>query len=368
MTTSFSPALTVRSSAWTSWKAARETSAGIHQYEASDGVYRIWFYDGPEIYTCVIWQGVVPDDIIAGGYSQAQNDADKADFVTNFILSANRSVLPRTSDGKQVISVWPTEGMRKTIVTPSWTDATTWYQESTAVVNETPAATTPGTLYTLAHQNVIDTYHGKLWDEDNLGHRVAVTVDAVLVVEQDPHDDVGDFVVDYDAGTITFTPPIDAGAAVLVTYWYAGSSEFTIAPAAGKVLKIRSVEAQFTTDLLVNDTVDFTAYGYVDVFAPQLMPGVPSGTKIPLSTTRYKTMYDFQAESNGAQPVIPVIGGNTWRGLKHPVVVFPWNYVALTSLSASAGMEIRIKLQHDTAFGGEFATATLYCLSEDEAT
>jgi hypothetical protein len=77
-------------------------------------------------------------------------------------------------------------------------------------------------------------------------------------------------------------------------------------------------------------------------------------------------MLDFQAESNGAMPVIPAIGGPSWRGIRHPIIVFPWDYAALLTLSSAAGMEIRIKLLHDVPFGGEFGTATLYCLSEDE--
>jgi hypothetical protein len=92
MSAIFSPSLTVRSSTWTIWLAARTVRASVYQYELANGAYRIWFYDGPELYTCVIWQGVVPVDIIAGGYSQAQNDADKADFLTDFEPYANRSI------------------------------------------------------------------------------------------------------------------------------------------------------------------------------------------------------------------------------------------------------------------------------------
>ena len=62
----------------------------------------------------------------------------------------------------------------------------------------------------------------------------------------------------------------------------------------------------------------------------------------------------------------PAIGGPGWRGCQVPITVFPWNYQAAMSLSSAAGMEIRINLEHDKPFGGSYATATLYCLSEDE--
>ena len=292
------------------------------------------------------------------------NKTDAADFEANY--KEYLAIEQQTADGKRIVSVWPTEGTRRTIVTHNWCDRTTWYQKSVAVVDAVPTAVVLGTSYSLAHTNVIDTWHGKLWDEDNLGHRVVVKVDGVTKTEQDPHNNVGEFTVNYSAGIVTFTPPVSVAAVVLVSYHYATTSEFTIAPTAGKVLKIRTVETQFSVDVTLNDTVDFTAYGLVDVFAPELMPGVPSGTKIPLSTTRYKTMQDFQAESNGALATIPVIGGAGWRGIPQPIIVFPWDYAAMLNLSAAAGMEIRIKLQHDAPFGGGFATATLYCLSEAE--
>jgi hypothetical protein len=90
MSVLFSPSLTLRSSTWTILKAARTLRSGTHQYESIDGAYRIWFYDGPELYTCSIWQGAVPADVIAGGYSQAQNDADKDDFEDNYLAYANQ--------------------------------------------------------------------------------------------------------------------------------------------------------------------------------------------------------------------------------------------------------------------------------------
>jgi hypothetical protein len=61
------------------------------QYEDDGTTYTIYGYDQPEVVTCTIWQGAVPGTVIAGGYSQAQNDADKSDFQTNYLPTANRS-------------------------------------------------------------------------------------------------------------------------------------------------------------------------------------------------------------------------------------------------------------------------------------
>jgi hypothetical protein len=287
---------------------------------------------------------------------------------------------PKTSDGKPVVSIFPTEGSRKTLVSHNWCDKTTWYQESTRVVDEIPDALTPGVTYQLDNQFVIDTYHGKLWAEDDLldadgnSYRVLVEVDSgsgfESKEERDPHvGSGGDFTLDYDTGTITFDPPIGLTDDVRVTYHYAGSSVFTIKPTEGKVLLLKSAEVQFSTDVNMLDTVKFVAYGYVDVFAPQLSSAnggpIPTGTKIPVNTTTYKTMYDFQAESNGAMPTMPTLGGSGWRGIQHSFVVFSWNYAALLALYSNYGMEVRIYLEHDDAFTGEFATATVYALTED---
>lgn len=342
------------------------------QYEQNSGIYLVYGYDLPEVLACTIWTGDVPAGVIEGGYSQAQNDADKADFEADYKPEANRPNAPKTADGKPVTSTFPTEGSRVTLVTHNWCDKTTWYQQATRVVEETPAATTPGTVYTLAHVNVIDIFHGKLWAEDGLkdaggnSYRAVVKVNGTTKAEVDPHTSTGDYSINYATGVITFSPAIATDATVLVTYHYATTSLFTIKPAAGKKLLIRSVETQFSSNIIMNDTVRFEPYGYVDYFAPQLMPGVPSGTKIPLGATVYKTMGDFQAESNGALSKIPAIGGSSWRGIQNEIIVFPWDYAALLPLSSAAGMEVRLSLEHDAVFGGEFGTATLYCLSEDE--
>ena len=143
-------------------------------------------------------------------------------------------------------------------------------------------------------------------------------------------------------------------------------------PSAGKRLAIKSAEVQFSSDVEMSDTVIFHTYGYVDVFAPYLLttatpPGpYPPGTLIPIQKTVYKTLHQFIDESNGANPPIPAIGGADWRGVQHPVTVFPWNYAAALPLSSAAGMEVRVFLEHDDEFGGSYSTATFYALSEDE--
>jgi hypothetical protein len=264
-----------------------------------------------------------------------------------------------TSDGKTIVSMFPTEGTRKTFITGNWCDPTTWYSKAVRVVDEVADCQNPGTntVYAVDHANLIDIYHGKITQEDFLvdassnSFRVVVKVDDVVKTERDPHvGSGGDYVVDYVAGTITFAS--DRGSSVVkVTYHYANGSEFIIKPDAGKKLKIRTAEVQFSKDIVITDTVKFQLY----------VAGNPYGNPVV-----YKTLMDYINEANGAYPEIAAMGTSNWRGIPQNVVTFPWNYQAVTELKSSIDMEIRIKLEHETAFTGVAATATFYCLSEDE--
>jgi hypothetical protein len=284
--------------------------------------------------------------------------------------------VPKTSDGKQIFSLWPTEGTRKTFITGNWCDKTTWYQLAIRIVDEVAVCiNSPSyTQYAINNNCIIDTYHGKISQEDFLtdidgNHfRVIVKVNNIEKIEQDPHYGTGgDYTVDYVSGIINFFLGLQPEDVVEVTYYCQNGSEYVIKPELGKKLKIKSAEVQFTKDIVITDSIKFQLYGFVDVFAPQLMPGVPSGTLIPLGNpVIYKTLMDYINEANGAYPEISAMGGTSWRGMAVSTVTFPWNYQAVTELKSSAGMEIRIKLEHDSAFIGTAATAAFYCLSEDE--
>lgn len=81
-----------RSNTWTWFKPLIASKTIKVQYEEDSGTYVIYGYDIPEVLTCTIWKGEVPAGVIAGGYSQATNDADKTDFETNYKPYANRSI------------------------------------------------------------------------------------------------------------------------------------------------------------------------------------------------------------------------------------------------------------------------------------
>jgi hypothetical protein len=283
-----------------------------------------------------------------------------------------------TGEGSPLLASRKPDSPKLTFITPNWCDKTTWYSSSTYVASEVAGDSGDHTTYELDHQNVIDTYHGLITFEDYLKDsegrnlRVVVKVNDVAKAEQDPHLGTGgDYTINYAAGTITFSSALQPADVATVEYHYANSSTYVIAPSAGKILIIDKVEVQFSEDIEMKDTFLFQAYGLVDVFAPQLMQppyNLPSGTKIPLGDPlSYKTLNDLLNDSNHAYPSYPAIGNGNWRAMKKAAYIFAWDYdVGATNLHSSYGMEIRVSLQHDTVCGGEFATATFYCTSENE--
>jgi hypothetical protein len=378
------PQYTQRTYTWVTWKSLNALKGGQHQYDDNGALYKIWFYDGPEVNICTIWKGSVPPAQIQGGYSQAQNDSDKADFEANFKPTGNMQLVPRTPDGRSRQAVEKSLNTRTNFYSHNWCDSTTWYQQSVYVSGET--ATTDGyyTNYTLANHPVIDTYHGKLTLEDalkdssNRSYRVSVKVDGYSKVEQDPHfGSGGDYTINYNTGVISFLTPLNAGNVVTVNYHYANitgngtASRFTMAPLAGKKISIQMAEAQFSTDVVLNDTTQFEVWGIADYFlTPAQMAGlgIPAniGYKIMLQRFTYKTFNDFQNDAFRTYPTVAAIGGGGWRSQPVGMTVMDWDYVAATALHSISGMEIRAYLQHDAVMGGNMCTVTFYAFSESE--
>jgi len=297
------------------------------------------------------------------------------------LFAAQNIPAPLTGDHRIRFSAEKSTATRATIYTHDWADPTTWYTNAVYVSAETATLDTgdnTNKTWLLAHSKVIDTFHGNITQEDFLldgsgrSFRVTVTVNGTPKTERDPHlGSGGDYTVDYLNGKILFLAGLQTNDAVLVTYHYADTSAgdgsaslFRVVPATGTKLEIVAAETLFSADAVMNDSVIFAVYGFVDVFAPQLMPGVPSGTKIEIARVVYKTFSDFQNDALKSYTPYPAFGGNNWRSQPQATYVFNWDYVSSFVLHAAYGMEIRMFLQHDVPFSGWLSTATFYCTSE----
>ena len=256
--------------------------------------------------------------------------------------------------------------------THNFCDPTTWYSESERATDEVLSDSGDGLSFNSAHANWVDMTHGKVMDEEAIalenepGHLygVAVTVDDVEQAQRAPFAaSGGDYDVDYAAGTVTFFSA--PGGAVKASYSYEAGSVWVMRPTPGKQLKIEQAEAQFSENIVMNDTIRFGAWGVADYFAPQYVPDpIPSGTLIELQFTRYQRLDQIIDEALGSYPVIPAMGGAA-RGNLQPRYGFPFRYGAVRVLTSAALMELRVGLEGGTPYGGERATATFYCSSED---
>jgi hypothetical protein len=252
-----------------------------------------------------------------------------------------------------------TDGKKLTLITPDWGDKTTWYYKSRKLNKY--QLTDSGDHQTYEGYGVwIDNFHGKYTGEDysknDLGEipRLKVYVDGQIKNEVDPHNQIGDFVVDYDNAKVSFISPIDSSSIVTVDVWLSTTSCWIIAPTAGKKIIIDLVEAQFSKNIKLNDSVIFQLYIYNPYDYPnKIAYGEPSV---------YKTMMDFINESNRSYPEInkPSLENQNWRSMKHDMLIFNWDYQISLELSSAFGAEIRIFLQHDSVFEGS-ATAAFYC-------
>lgn len=93
-------------SSWANLKTIVVAKNLSMQYDESSTAYDIFAIDGSIVYYILIFKGVVPDS----SFNQVQNDADKADFETNYKnLVTNRPTTPSaTYDGYAVTTANPT--------------------------------------------------------------------------------------------------------------------------------------------------------------------------------------------------------------------------------------------------------------------
>ena len=277
------------------------------------------------------------------------------------------------SDGVPLVVAAARLGSEVIYSTHNFCDPTTWYSESVRVTEETLSDSGDGLTWNSAQPNWVDMTHGKVMDEDAIAlenepthlYAVVVTVDAVEQTQRVPYAaSGGDYDVDYVTGAVTFYAS-QAGKVVKASYSYESGSTWIMRPSMGKQLKIEQAEAQFSENVVMNDTIRFGAWGVADVFAPELVPTpLASGTLIELQVTRYVRLDQIVDEALGSYPLIPAMGGGA-RGNAQARYGFPFRYGAVRVLDSAALMELRVGLESGAVYGGERATATFYCSSED---
>jgi len=360
------PGAKVESSRLTTEIGASTIVTALDHIDTAEGICDIWFkapLSGGD------------ETLLAGLLAVHSGEALTDVRVTRMQLYTGDSAVP-TSDGMPLFAMSKPVGLEGVnFFSHNWCDKCTWAEKATLVTDETATDSGDHTTYTLAHQFVIDLRHGRVTQEDFYSdptgqtntHWVVVKVNGTAKVEKDAHTGTGDFTVNYEEGKIVFASALNANDVVTVSYHYAGSSEITIVPFPGTKLVINLAEIQFSADFVMNDTVVYAVYGPIDIWAPQYLQAnggpYPAGTKIPLKRFVYKRVQDFLNDAMRAYPTYPAMGGDSsnWRAMSQPVIVFDWDYLRSKAIDSALGLEIRCKLQHDTPFGGKYATVTFYC-------
>lgn len=264
---------------------------------------------------------------------------------------------PTSLSGIPLVMSEPREGSSIVVVTHNWADRCTWYNQSVRVEAE-ELTTSDDMTFSSAHSYWIDLSHGRLYAEDRVSapYLPQVFVDNELATERIPWAvSGGDYCIDYISGAVVF---FEAQTGTVTSdYSYENGSLFIVTPSAGKRLVVENSEVQFSSDLIMLDTINFQPWAYNPADLPNKVPVEPA--------TVYKTIRDFVDEARGVYPIVPAIGGIE-RGLTNTHVVFPYNYKTVKELQSSYGVEIRIWLSSDQSYSGEFGTATFYCTSKDE--
>jgi len=252
-------------------------------------------------------------------------------------------------------------GTELIVATHNFCDPCSWYTESARITGEQLTELDP---YTFSGNNThwIDLYHGKVMHEDRIivqqphMYTINVYVDGYqLVHDLYPFDQAGgDYTVNYTDGYVIFKEDM-SGKQVFCDYSYARGSEWRFEPYPGKTVIVESAEAQFSSDVVYNDIIEFDAWAYNPYDFPN---------KVLVGRSSYKHMYNFIDEAQGVYPILPPLGGEL--GTKNPTYGFPFRYGTSRPLQSSLGLDLRVRLKHNNTFGGERVTSTFYCTVVDD--
>jgi hypothetical protein len=241
----------------------------------------------------------------------------------------------------------PPEGSSSVFCSHDFTDKTTWYTESVAVVDETLTDSGDGLTFEAANTHFIDMTHGKIHKEDTLN----ASGDYDITVKVNDVVQASGYTVDYVAGEVTFDSS-QTGNTVKCSYRYANGSTWILGPAdLETTIHVKHTEVQFSKSAKIDSPINFDTY----VYNPADLPN-----KVMYNRVRYKSIRDIVNESNLGYAV-PAIGE-----LTEETIIFPFVYGTVKSLTNSSGAEIRVSIENDIELTGTYGTLTFYCLIKDE--
>lgn len=277
--------------------------------------------------------------------------------------------------------------------THNYCDATSWYSESTRVTEQALTDTGDGLSWSCPDTNIIDMFHGKVFDEDPLrdeqdhGYKVLVESSSDgqnwTIEKQRPPlaTSGGDYSLNYATGVFTFFSS-RSGKQVRASYSKEAGSGWLVVPTSGRKLSIEMAEIQFSENIDFDSYLVMTMTGHCIYFYPEGAEsnGGPLADDYPIEISRtvYKNMAQMLDESVGTFATLANIG--VTGAIGSPVTVLQFRYGRPRQVYSSLGMKIRIGLgrysvdengdfnleEWTTPMGGTRATGTFYMPSQTD--
>lgn len=248
------------------------------------------------------------------------------------------------------------------LVTPDFSDRTTWYQKSVQVVSETLTDSGNGLTFTSAHPHWINIYHGKLtYTHKQIPKRdgtygkhanwaASITVNGSAA---------SNFTIDYALGTVTFGSS-QTGNTVVATYWHndgiAHPSEWLLTPPAGKKYLVEHMEMQASVGVVLADTLRFEIWAGSSLATYGTFPDYLFEAGYGQMRADYRNANDFINAANLGQGTVAKFGS-----LTKEVIVLPFNYIQAFYLDSAFGATFRMVLLNDIPYAdADIATGTFY--------
>jgi hypothetical protein len=330
------------------------------QYAENSEGYVIFAIDSIVIYITKIYKNNLPKfvNVLNGDpSSEDENTESLEDFENNFKSEANKPLIPPKDPlGIPLTVSEPRRGTELIIVSHNYCDPCTWYTESIRV-NEEILTSEDGYTWNSVNPYWIDMVSGRMFKDyktrELVDHKydIVLTVDGYSKLYRDYFSETGgDFSIFYEDGYIKSFEDW-SGKEIKCSYSYATGSAWSINPDFGTKIDIEQADVQFSSDVMMNDTVIFETL----VYNPEDFPN-----KIVYDTAYYKRVQNIIDEAIGAFPTISKLSPNA-RGTKYDTVEFPFKYGTVKTLDSSVGLELRIRLENNIKYGGSFCTASFYC-------
>jgi hypothetical protein len=369
---------------YATWKASFKRVPSFYVPQGDSGYHLFNVGDSVVIQTAVAGDSEDCSDFETNYKAHCTEAASPADaFVLGYVATSSPFITPRAPRGVALTQVAAREGSKVQVISQNFCDKHTWYSTSVRRNAQPLSDTGDGLTWALAVDVLgVDVTHGRILHERRLRGEYApvVTVDGVVVAEKDPHDDEGDYVIDYVTMRVTFATS-QASKTITLSFNEVVDSSWYVRPLPGKTLRLLKAELNFSRDVRMRDTFVFKPRADVSKFPPLFglwdqnpagPPGpYPAGTMIPVGdAVYYQTQRDLVCEANLAYPCVTKTAGDnlTWRDLTDDMLVYSWDYAdqASVDLTDRLGLDIEISLEHHVPCDGTAAVVTFYCLSEDD--